>query len=83
MVGALGRIGYKCRMATIGQAGEIATLRSGSVLEVLGATLLVSLAKRNLLAALQRSAVRIKRASGAVLILAGLYLGYYYLAAGM
>lgn len=46
-------------------------------------TLLVSLAKRNLLAALQRSAVRIKRASGAVLILAGLYLGYYYLAAGM
>lgn len=43
----------------------------------------MSLAKRNLLAALQRSAVRIKRTSGAVLILAGLYLGYYYLAAGM
>ena len=46
-------------------------------------TLLVGLAKQNLLAAMQRSAVWIKRASGVVLILAGLYLGYYYVAAGM
>lgn len=46
-------------------------------------TLLVGLAKRNLLAAMQRSTGWIKRASGVVLILAGLYLGYYYVAAGM
>jgi cytochrome c biogenesis protein CcdA len=46
-------------------------------------TVLVGLAKRNLVAALQRSTVWIKRASGVVLILAGLYLGYYYVVAGM
>ena len=46
-------------------------------------TLLVGLAKQNLVTAFQRSAGWIKRASGVVLILAGLYLGYYYLAAGM
>ena len=32
---------------------------------------------------MQGFAVRIKRASGVVLILAGLYLGYYYVRAGM
>jgi len=46
-------------------------------------TLLVGLAKQQLVAAFQRSAVWIKRASGVVLILAGLYLGYYYVTAGM
>ncbi|MBI2468295.1 MAG: hypothetical protein HYV62_10860 [Candidatus Rokubacteria bacterium] len=46
-------------------------------------TLLVGLAKQNLVRALQRSAVWVKRASGVVLILAGLYLGYYYVRAGM
>jgi cytochrome c biogenesis protein CcdA len=46
-------------------------------------TLLVGLAKQNILMAFQRSAGWIKRASGVVLIVAGLYLGYYYLAAGM
>ena len=46
-------------------------------------TLLVGLAKQNLVTAFQRSAGWIKLASGIVLILAGLYLGYYYLAAGM
>jgi len=46
-------------------------------------TVLVGMAKRNLVVALQQSAVWIKRASGVVLILAGLYLGYYYVAAGM
>jgi cytochrome c biogenesis protein CcdA len=46
-------------------------------------TLLVGLARRELLTAFQRWTGWIKRASGAVLILAGLYLGYYYVAAGM
>lgn len=46
-------------------------------------TFLVGLAKQNLVLAFQRSAVWVKRASGVVLILAGLYLGYYYVAAGM
>lgn len=44
---------------------------------------LVGLAKRNLLSRLQASTLWIKRGSGVVLILAGLYLGYYYLKAGM
>ena len=46
-------------------------------------SLLVGLAKQNLVVAFQRSAGWIKRASGVVLMFAGLYLGYYYLAAGM
>jgi cytochrome c-type biogenesis protein len=46
-------------------------------------SLLVGLAKASLLRRLQASTVWIKRASGVVLILAGLYLGYYYVAAGM
>jgi cytochrome c-type biogenesis protein len=46
-------------------------------------TLLVGLARRELLAAFQQWTGTIKRASGVVLILAGLYLGYYYVAAGM
>lgn len=46
-------------------------------------SLLVGLAKVSLLQRLQASTVWIKRASGLVLILAGLYLGYYYVAAGM
>lgn len=46
-------------------------------------TLLVGLAKQQILTAFQRSTLWIKRASGVVLILAGLYLAYYYIAAGM
>jgi cytochrome c-type biogenesis protein len=46
-------------------------------------TLLVGLARRELVAAFQQWTGAIKRASGVVLILAGLYLGYYYVAAGM
>lgn len=46
-------------------------------------TLLVGLAKQQLITAFEQSTAWIKRASGVVLILAGLYLGYYYLAAGM
>jgi cytochrome c biogenesis protein CcdA len=46
-------------------------------------TLLVGLARRELLTAFQQWTGSIKRASGVVLILAGLYLGYYYVAAGM
>ncbi len=50
---------------------------------MLATTLLVGLARQNLVRALQGSVVWVKRASGAVLILAGLYLGYYYVRAGM
>jgi len=46
-------------------------------------TLLVGLAKQQLVATFQRWTGWVKRASGVVLILAGLYLGYYYVAAGM
>ncbi len=46
-------------------------------------SLLVGLAKTRLLGRLQASTAWIKRTSGAVLILAGLYLGYYYIRAGM
>jgi len=46
-------------------------------------TVLVGLAKQNLVQGLQSSVGWIKRASGVVLILAGLYLGYYYIRAGM
>jgi cytochrome c-type biogenesis protein len=56
---------------------------SAMALLMLVTTLLVGLAKQQIVSAFQRSAARIKRASGVVLILAGLYLGYFYLAAGM
>jgi cytochrome c-type biogenesis protein len=46
-------------------------------------SLLVGLAKAGLVRRLQASTVWVKRASGLVLIAAGLYLGYYYIAAGM
>jgi cytochrome c-type biogenesis protein len=46
-------------------------------------SLLVGMAKASVLRRLQASTVWIKRASGAVLIVAGVYLGYYYIAAGM
>jgi cytochrome c biogenesis protein CcdA len=46
-------------------------------------TVSVGLAKRRLLTVLHGSTVWIKRASGLVLIAAGLYLGYYYVMAGM
>lgn len=50
---------------------------------MLATTLLVGLARHDLVRALQGSVVWVKRASGVVLILAGLYLGYYYVRAGM
>ena len=56
---------------------------SAMAILMLVTTLLVGLAKQQIVAALQRSTAWIKRASGVVLILAGLYLGYYYVAAGM
>ena len=52
-------------------------------LMMLTTTLLVGLAKQRLVGVFHRWAGWVKRASGLVLILAGLYLGYYYLAAGM
>jgi cytochrome c-type biogenesis protein len=56
---------------------------SAMAILMLVTTLLVGLAKQQLLTTFQRSAAWIKRTSGVVLILAGLYLGYYYVAAGM
>jgi cytochrome c-type biogenesis protein len=50
---------------------------------MLTTTLLVAAAKQQVVEALQRSAIRIKRASGVVLILAGLYLLYFYVRAGI
>ena len=56
---------------------------SAMALMMLLTSLLVGLAKVSLVRRLQASTVWIKRGSGVVLILAGLYLGYYYVAAGM
>ncbi|MDP3767614.1 MAG: hypothetical protein Q8S13_06335, partial [Dehalococcoidia bacterium] len=56
---------------------------SAMAILMLVTTLLVGLAKQRLVAVFQRSTGWIKRASGVVLILVGLYLGYFYLAAGM
>jgi cytochrome c-type biogenesis protein len=59
------------------------TFAGAMALMMLLTSLLVGLAKVSLLRRLQASTVWIKRASGLVLILAGLYLGSYYVAAGM
>ena len=62
---------------------RFASFASAMALMMLLTSLLVGLAKASLLRRLQASTVWIKRVSGAVLIVAGLYLGYYYIAAGM
>jgi cytochrome c-type biogenesis protein len=56
---------------------------SAMALLMVTTTLLVGRARQELLTAFQQWTGSIKRASGVVLILAGLYLGYYYVAAGM
>jgi len=56
---------------------------SAMAILMLVTTLLVGLAKQQLVARFQRWTGWVKRASGVVLILAGFYLGYYYVAAGM
>jgi cytochrome c-type biogenesis protein len=56
---------------------------SAMAILMLVTTLLVGLAKQQLVATFQRWTGWVKRASGVVLILAGVYLGYYYVAAGM
>lgn len=60
-----------------------ASFASAMALMMLGTSVLVGLAKASLLRRLQASTVWIKRVSGTVLIAAGAYLGYYYVAAGM
>ena len=60
-----------------------ASFASAMALMMLATSLLVGLAKASVLHRLQASTVWIKRVSGAVLIVAGLYLGYYYITAGM
>lgn len=60
-----------------------ASFASAMALMMLLTSLLVGLAEASVLRRLEASTVWIKRVSGAVLILAGLYLGYYYMAAGM
>lgn len=60
-----------------------ASFAAAMALMMLVTSLLVGLAKETILRWLQASTVWIKRTSGAVLILAGLYLGYYYIATGM
>ena len=60
-----------------------ASFAAAMALMMLLTSVLVGLAKASLLRRLHASTVWIKRASGLVLIAAGLYLGYYYVAAGM
>ena len=72
---------------TSGYAGAalltFASFAVAMALMMLMTSALVGLAKASLVRRLQTSTVWIKRASGVVLILAGLYLGYYYVRAGM
>ncbi len=56
---------------------------SAMAILMLVTTLLIGLAKQQLVMTFQRWTGWVKRASGIVLIVAGLYLGYYYVAAGM
>lgn len=60
-----------------------ASFATAMALMMLLTSLLVGLARATLLRRLQASTTVIKRVSGLVLIAAGLYLGYYYIAAGM
>lgn len=60
-----------------------ASFASAMALMMLLTSLLVGLARASLLRRLHASTVWIKRASGLVLIAVGLYLGYFYLVAGM
>ncbi len=64
-------------------ASAFAAFALAIALLMLTTTLLVATARRQLIEALQGAAVRIKKASGVVLILAGLYMLYFYLRAGM
>jgi cytochrome c-type biogenesis protein len=60
-----------------------ASFASAMALMMVLTSLLVGLARASLLRKLQAGAVWIKRASGVVLVVVGLYLGYYYIVAGM
>jgi cytochrome c-type biogenesis protein len=60
-----------------------ASFAAAMAVMMLFTSVLVGLAKGSLLQRLQASTVWVKRISGMVLIAAGLYLGYYYVAAGM
>jgi cytochrome c-type biogenesis protein len=60
-----------------------ASFAAAMVLMMVFTSLLVGLAKASVLRQLQASTVWIKRVSGVVLIVAGLYLGYYYINTGM
>ncbi len=60
-----------------------ASFATAMALMMLLTSVLVGLARDSLLRRLQASTVWVKRVSGLVLIGAGLYLGYYYIAAGM
>ncbi len=64
-------------------ASAFAAFALAIALLMLATTLLVASARRQLIDVLRHAAIRIKRASGVVLILAGLYMLYFYLRAGM
>ncbi|HXG01901.1 MAG TPA: cytochrome c biogenesis protein CcdA, partial [Candidatus Binatia bacterium] len=72
---------------TTGFAGAaaltFASFAAAMALMMVLTSLLVGLARASLLRRLQAATIWIKRASGVVLIAAGLYLGYYYVTAGM
>jgi len=72
---------------TSGQAGSafVAFLGFGiaMALVMLVASTLVGLSRESLIQRLQGATARIKQVSGLILILAGLYAGYYYVVAGM
>jgi cytochrome c biogenesis protein CcdA len=66
-----------------GAAAAFAAFALAIAVLMLTTTLLVGAAKQQLVEALQQSTIRIKQASGVVLILAGLYLMYFYVRAGI
>lgn len=72
---------------TSGFSGSAASAFAAFALAIavlmLATTLLVAAARQPLIEALQHAAIRIKKASGLVLIAAGLYMLYFYVRAGM
>ncbi len=60
-----------------------ASFATAMVVMMVITSLLVGFAKASMLRRLQASTAWIKRGTGAVLVVAGLYLGYYYITTGM
>lgn len=64
-------------------ASAFAAFALSIALLMLATTMLIATARQRVVEVLQHAAIRIKKASGVVLVLAGLYMLYFYLRSGM